>query len=118
MRGNQREEAVKIFSNKAECNIRLERFNDASLDGTSALILDKNHVKSLLRRARANYEIGFSKPDMFGMPDIGMLGVFEEDVDKVINMAGDGLDEAKRLKEKYKGNIDPLLNRHSRMGFH
>jgi len=112
LKGYQRQEAVKILSNKAECNIQLENYTDASLNGSSALALNKGHVKSLLRRAKANYVIIFQMIDLID-PDLFMVGIFEEDVDKVIQMGGIGAEEAKELKEMMKKEIAPIINSHN-----
>ena len=49
----QREEKVKISSNRAECLLRLERWGDAEAAASDALELAPAHPKSLLRRAKA-----------------------------------------------------------------
>lgn len=100
LRGNQREEAVQILSNMAECNIFSRHFSEASFNASSALSLDKYHERSLLQRARANYNLAFQKTDSGRVAgDSLLLSLFEEDVDRVIAMGGEGYDEAKELKE-------------------
>ena len=51
--GAQRDEKVKIFSNRAECLLKLKRWAQAASDASAALELDERHEKSLLRRAKA-----------------------------------------------------------------
>ena len=41
------------FSNRAQCRIKMELFDQAEKDCTAALELNPNHVKTLLRRAKA-----------------------------------------------------------------
>lgn len=56
----QRDEKVKILSNRAECYLRLDRWADAEETASLALELDASHSKSLLRRARARMQLGGS----------------------------------------------------------
>jgi hypothetical protein len=49
------QEHVSILSNKSESFLRLEQYMEAQMAATDAILLDCNHVKSLLRRAKATY---------------------------------------------------------------
>ena len=49
--GEQLAEKVKLLSNKAECCLRAEAWEDAEGAASLALLLDAQHAKSLLRRA-------------------------------------------------------------------
>jgi len=100
--GEQREEATKILSNRAECNICLDNNTDASLNASSALALDKDHARSLLRRARANYNVALQKTESSGTSDNLLLGIVQEDLDRVITMGDEGVDEANEMKEIMK----------------
>eukprot|EP00964_Phaeocystis_antarctica_P140380 scaffold105240_cov63-Phaeocystis_antarctica.AAC.3 len=46
-------EKVKLLSNKAECCLRTEAWEDADGAASLALVIDTTHAKSLLRRAKA-----------------------------------------------------------------
>jgi tetratricopeptide (TPR) repeat protein len=50
---HQRAELVKVLSNQAECCLRMKKYEDAIMQSTAALQLDKRHQKSMLRRAKA-----------------------------------------------------------------
>jgi hypothetical protein len=50
---HQRAELVKVLSNQAECYLRMNKYEDAIMQSTAALQLDKRHQKSMLRRAKA-----------------------------------------------------------------
>lgn len=47
------EEIVTILSNKAECELRLERLDDCCNTATDALLFDGDHEKTRIRRAKA-----------------------------------------------------------------
>ena len=49
--GEQLAEKAKLLSNKAECCLRAEAWEDAEGAASLALLLDAQHAKSLLRRA-------------------------------------------------------------------
>lgn len=51
------DEVVKILSNQAECQLRLCEYKDAARLATDALILDSDHEKSRIRRAKAELEL-------------------------------------------------------------
>ena len=55
---SQREEKVKVLSNRAECSLKLERWAEAELSASDALDLDSGHAKSLLRRGKARMQLG------------------------------------------------------------
>jgi len=54
---SQMDEIVKILSNQAECQLRLCEYKDAARVATDALILDSDHEKSRIRRAKAELEL-------------------------------------------------------------
>ena len=49
--GEQLTEKVKLLSNKAECCLRTDAWEDADGAASLALVIDTTHAKSLLRRA-------------------------------------------------------------------
>ena len=51
--GAQKEERLRIHSNRAECCLRLQRWQDAADAASAALAVDSTHAKSRLRRAKA-----------------------------------------------------------------
>ena len=55
---DQRDEKVKIYSNRAECELKLGRWKEAAASAAAALGITPGHTKSLLRRARAYTELG------------------------------------------------------------
>ena len=46
---NQRAEMVKVLSNQAECYLRMKKYEEAFIQATTALQLDKRHQKSMSR---------------------------------------------------------------------
>ena len=56
--GAQREEKVKVLSNRAECHLKLFDWRAAERSASEAICLSPSHTKSLLRRARALAELG------------------------------------------------------------
>jgi len=54
---NQMNEIIKILSNQAECYLQLKQYGDAGRMATYALLIDSDHVKSRLRRAKAELAI-------------------------------------------------------------
>ena len=50
---SQVEEVVKILSNQVECQLRLHEYKTAAQIATDALILDSDHEKTRIRRAKA-----------------------------------------------------------------
>ena len=49
---------VTLFSNRAACNLRLERYKEVITDCEAALAIDRLHVKSHVRLTKALCEIG------------------------------------------------------------
>ena len=47
-----------LFSNRAQCHILRERYQEAIRDATSAILLEKTFGKSYLRRATALMKTG------------------------------------------------------------
>ena len=56
--GEQRDEKVKIWSNLAECRLKLELWEEAAAAASEALALAPEHAKSLVRRAKAAHKLG------------------------------------------------------------
>lgn len=54
---DQAEEVVNVLSNQAECHLRLRDYNDAAQTATDALIIDADHDKSRIRRAKAELSL-------------------------------------------------------------
>lgn len=51
---------AKIHCNRAQCSMRLERYNDALVDFNRAITLDANYIKAYVRRAQCYLQL-----DMF-----------------------------------------------------
>ena len=50
-------EVVNILSNQAECSLRLHNYDDAAITATDALVLNSDHDKSRIRRAKAELSL-------------------------------------------------------------
>lgn len=75
--GVQREEKVKLLSNRAECCLRLEEWLNAMGTASQALDLDPAHAKSLLRRAKARVGIGTHESLEAARTDLKKLSTIE-----------------------------------------
>ena len=110
LKNQQREEAVKILSNKAECHLRLKQYHSASLSASLALLLDENHVKSLMRRAKSNFKISLSQCDSFG-PNPFLLAYCTEDLSEVIRLGGEAVQEAYQLRQKMVAKVEEVVEK-------
>jgi hypothetical protein len=99
---HQRAELVKVLSNQAECYLRMQKYEDAILQSTAALQLDKRHEKSLLRRAKAT----FHGAERYQALNSMLAAQAAEDLQVIIEMKGQGADEAKALKEEIEGKVN------------
>ena len=80
--GAQREEKVKILSNRAECHLRLQEWDHAEADASAATQLEPMHPKSVLRRAKAymgpkgtpdeRHKLGLAKADLQALGKTGV----------------------------------------------
>ena len=93
---HQRSELVKVLSNQAECYLRMKKFDDAILQATAAIQLDKRHEKSLLRRAKALYEGAVRVKPL----NSAIAAKAAEDLQLIIDMGGDGTAEATGLLDQ------------------
>ena len=100
---------VSVLSNKAECELRLKRYEDAGCTATDALMFDNNHEKSRLRRAKAELAIA-------GLPHLVQAQVdLQEIVENLYSKAGvkeakellNQLDEILDMEKKCKLNQNP-----------
>jgi len=57
----QMSEVITILSNKAECELRLHRYDETCQSATAALLFDGGHEKSRIRRAKAELALGKQK---------------------------------------------------------
>jgi tetratricopeptide (TPR) repeat protein len=90
---HQRAELVKVLSNQAECYLRMKKFDDAILQASTALQLNKRHEKSLLRRAKALYE----GADRLKTLNSGVAARAAEDLQVIIELESSGAKEARDL---------------------
>jgi tetratricopeptide (TPR) repeat protein len=87
----QRAEMVTILSNQAECLLRMRKYENAVMQATKALQLDRRHNKSLLRRARATISLYNTV-----LNSVAASSAID-DLETLIDMKGDGYREAKLL---------------------
>lgn len=106
LKGTQREEAVKVLSNKAECYLRLKDYMEAVDSTSTALAIDKKHEKSLMRRAKAGYQMAYLQRDRFGPNPFG-IGKAIEDLEQIIRFGGDsdGATEARAFKTRIENKL-------------
>ena len=89
---HQRAAMVTLLSNQAECYLRLKKHEEAILQATKALQLDRRHSKSLLRRAKAT----ISASDRHVLHSMAAASA-AEDLHAIIEMKGEGAQEAQKL---------------------
>jgi tetratricopeptide (TPR) repeat protein len=90
---HQRAELVKVLSNQAECYLRMKKYEEAIVQSTAALQLDKRHQKSMLRRAKAVYYCSDRLQSLNKM----VAARITEDLQVIIEMKTEGSVEAKEL---------------------
>jgi len=100
--GVQRSEKVKILSNQAECCLRLKKYDEAMIWAAEAIRLDRQHEKSLFRRAKAAYK-GSHGNDLF------ITSRVKEDLDIVIWLKGDGAAQAQALSDEIDAKTNEAL---------
>lgn len=107
LNGKQREEAVKIFSNRSELYLRTKNYLEAGDSASLAITLDVGHQKSLIRRAKASYHMALQQNDHYG-PNPLVMSRAIEDLDEIIykyRERGDGVEEAKALKARIENGL-------------
>jgi tetratricopeptide (TPR) repeat protein len=99
---NQQIEAINIYSNTAECHLRLQNYLDAIMAATEAILINEKHVKSLYRRAKANYT--YAKKTSTSPYDIDLFRIaqVDEDLQMILNDCLAGEEE----KMKAQGLLD------------
>jgi len=96
--GVQRDEIVKILSNKSECLLRLKMYEEASWFAGQALALDPKHEKSLIRNAKACLNADNRK---------GMFVVQAYfDLRRAVAVNGNGAEEARRMLAEVTAILD------------
>jgi len=91
----QLDEHVNILSNKAESLLRLKKYREAQMTATEAILLDSNHVKSLLRRAKATFR--GAEYDSTGINPF-VVGRSLEDLEEIMALGGEAAVEAEKFK--------------------
>ena len=91
----QRAELVTLLSNQAECYLRLNKYEDAIVQASKALQLDRRHSKSLLRRAKATIR----RSEQHGSTLLNSMAAASaaEDLQAIIEMKGEVVPEAESL---------------------
>lgn len=109
-----RDELVKVLSNQAECYLRMKKYDKAIVQATTALSLDRNHTKSMLRRARATYQKALrtsaanTTRSSNGLNSI-VVARAAEDLQRVINMKSTAsTSEAQALLDEMERSINGL----------
>lgn len=102
---HQRAELVKVLSNQAECYLRMNKFEDAIVQATAALKLDKRHGKSRLRRAKGL---------VYGADRLNTLNSMiasraAEDLQVIMQMNGGECAEAHSLMNEIDAKMNPII---------
>jgi len=104
---HQRAEMVTLLSNQAECYLRLKKYEEAIVQATKALQLDKRHGKSLLRRAKAAIR-GVDQYDSTAASSMAVARA-ADDLQAIILMEGEGRQEAECLMDEMDQKLDATL---------
>jgi tetratricopeptide (TPR) repeat protein len=96
----QRAEMVTVLSNQAECFLRLKKYENAILQTTKALQLDRRHSKSLLRRAKATMDLHTTSNPV-------AKSIAIEDLHHLIEMNAEGAKEAQQM-------LDAIIHKSNR----
>jgi tetratricopeptide (TPR) repeat protein len=98
---DQRDELVKILSNQAECYLRMMKYEEARDAANDALLLDKKHLKSILRRAKAIY-YGAKRTKTITLDTVAQA---TEDLALIVEEKGRGAEEAEALMDLIMRNV-------------
>jgi tetratricopeptide (TPR) repeat protein len=101
----QRDQLVKILSNQAECYLRMMKYDEAKDAASAALVLDKKHLKSILRRAKAVYH-GAQRRKLFNS-EVAAAAV--GDLQVIIEDNGGGAQEAQTLMDLIAVNLNKAM---------
>ncbi len=82
----QVKEVINVLSNLSECYLRLEAYDDAAGRATDALVLDNDHAKSRIRRAKAELAI-YQQQEQGSLPYLAQAC---HDLEEVLTGADDG----------------------------
>lgn len=122
----QIKEVINVMSNAAECYLRLEEYDNVGNSATKALLLDSGHVKSRIRRAKAELAIFKQKhslhylvqacddlEDVLKDPDPGPNGLVAiETAQNLLNEANELLEhERRKMAEEQPDNDFDFLVR-------
>ena len=110
--GDQRVAALNVYSNLAECLLRLKDYMKAIEAASRAIIIDPEHVKSLFRRAKAYYAVAKNQADAFGLGVT--IGKAIEDVDAILHpwrrdVMDVERDRAQQLKDEMEATMTDAL---------
>jgi len=95
---DQVDEIVNILSNQAECYLRLKNYKDAGKAATDALMFNSNHVKSRLRRAKA--EIAITHVSYLAQAEVDLQNILTDHCSK------GGVKQVKEYLTKVEGLLD------------
>lgn len=76
-----------VYSNRAQCYIKLQKYENAFLDADKALQYDPNHMKSIQRRGTSSYYTGRfrqARKDFMHVLSLEYTPLFEDYLTKVI----------------------------------
>jgi len=107
---DQVKQIVAVLSNKAECQLRLNLYDDAGQTATEALIYDRFHEKTRIRRAKA--ELAIAKEKETVDKRIPYLVQAEKDLNEVMDWEDDSTSSAaKDACKKMLLEVKEELNR-------
>lgn len=92
---HQRADMVTLLSNQAECYLRMKKYEDAMVQASRALQLDRRHKKSLLRRAKA--VLYGCEPLALTHGKATVRTSISDDLEAIVGMDGPGTKEAQLL---------------------
>ncbi|CAK73808.1 unnamed protein product (macronuclear) [Paramecium tetraurelia] len=102
------EQLVIIYSNRAQCQLKLLDYNQALLDCNKALSLNSNHQKSLLRRSTVLQELGKWKEALKDSEKLVLLG--DQDAKQIVAKLQKKIQVKKENARNQLKQVKPFMN--------
>jgi tetratricopeptide (TPR) repeat protein len=103
---HQRAELVYVLSNQAECYLRMNKYQQAFIKGTSALRMDSSHAKSVLRRGRAVLYASLDSTNGNSFSVEAVASAVEDLRSVAQSNEKEGSREAETLLDQFEGQTD------------
>ncbi|CAD8089325.1 unnamed protein product [Paramecium sonneborni] len=102
------EQLVIIYSNRAQCQLKLLDYNQALFDCNKALSLNSNHQKSLLRRSTVLQELGKWKEALKDSEKLVLLG--DQDAKQIVAKLQKKIQQKRENARNQLKQVKPFMN--------